>query len=134
MMTVLIIIFILSTTSLIGMLWFRSWEIKNKNREFEPQRKLPPEIYFRQVEKIMLYLTKHIVQWVVLVVVKYWFTLTTKAQKWILKKLPKIHDFFTKKPDQDVLKKTFVGRAILESKIKIKRVREKVKKESENAQ
>ena len=80
----------------------------------------------------MLYLTKHAVQWTVLVVVKYWFTLTTKTRGWASKNLPKVHKFFTKTEKvQDPQKRTFVERAILESKIKIKKVKERVRKEHE---
>lgn len=128
-MTILILIFIISTISLVGMLWYRAWEIKNNEGNLEIYRKLPPEIYFRQIEKIMLYLTKHAVQWVILIVVKYWFTLTTKTQKWVQKNSPRIHKFFEKK---ETNKKTFVGKAILESKIKIRKVKEKIKKEHED--
>ncbi len=124
------IIFALSTASLFGMLWYRAWEIKKAEKPLEIKRILPPEIYFRQIEKIMLYLTKHIVQWIVIGVAKYWFIFSTKSQKWFVTKLPRVHDFFTKKkPTSDKPTKTFVGRAILESKIKIKRVKERVKKE-----
>ncbi len=43
-------------------------------------RKIVPEIYFRQIEKIMLYLTKHIVQWLILISVKYWFIVLAKVK------------------------------------------------------
>ena len=124
------IIFIVSTASLFGMLWFRAWEIKNREKAFKIKRILPPEIYFRQIEKIMLYLTKHVVQWIIIGAAKQWFIFSTKSQKWFVKKLPRVHNFLTKKNTlNDQPTKTFVGRAILESKIKIKRVKERVKKE-----
>jgi len=132
-MLIFITIFIVSTISLFGMLWYRAWEIQTKGvSNFNPQRNIPPEIYFRQIEKIMLYLTKHAVQWIVLFVAKYWFIIAAKANNWVTKNLPKINKFFTKKEKgQDPTKRTFVERAILESKIKIKRVKERVKKEQE---
>jgi len=132
-MTVTIIIFLVAIISLFGMLMFRAWEIRNSAHE-EPikYRNILPTIYFRQVEKIMLYLTKHIIQSIVLVVVKYWFILSAKTKKWVLKKLPKINDFFKSDVKKNVVpKKTFVGKAILESKIKIQKIKERVKKDHE---
>jgi len=115
------------------MIMYRAWEIKTSRLEAEsPRRKILPEIYFRQVEKIMLYLTKHLVQWIVLSVVKYWFILSTKTKKYIVKNLPKIHTFFKKKSKTlNQKKNTFMRRAILESRTKIRRIKEKVKKDHE---
>lgn len=119
----------LSSLTAIGMLFYRAWQMETAGREnFLVIRKLPPEIYFRQIEKIMLYLTKHAVQWVVLSGAKGWFKIKAKTNKWIHKNSPKIHKFFEKK---ETGKKTFVGKAILESKIKIRRIKEKIEREIE---
>lgn len=130
-MTILIIIFFLTTMILASMLYYRAWQIdKIGQGNFNAQRKLPPELYFRHLEKIMLYLTKYAVQWVVLSGAKGWFKIKAKTNKWIQKNSPKIHKFFEKK---ESTKKTFVGKAILESKIKIRRIKERIEKEaSEN--
>jgi hypothetical protein len=130
-MLLITIIFLIAIISAFGMLFFRAWEIReHKNKESTYLRKIIPEIYFRQVEKIMLYLTKHIVQWIVLNAVKYWYIVTTKTKKLISQKLPKIHNYFKRKPNDDGIQKTsFVQRAIVESKIKIRRIKEKVKKD-----
>lgn len=131
-MTLIIIIFLIAIISLFGMLMYRAWEIKTLQVEMPVTiGDLFPEIHFRHIEKFMLYLAKHVIQWIVLVVVKYWFIVSTKAKKWIGKKLPKIHNFFSKKKElpDPFQKPSFVQRAVLESKIKIKRIREKVKKE-----
>ncbi len=126
-MTILIVIFILSTVALAGMLYYRAWQIdKAEKDKFSAQRKLPPELYFRHIEKIMLYLTKHIVQWLILSGAKCWFKIKAKTNKWIQKNSPRIHKFFEKK---ESTKKTFVGKAILESKIKIRRIKERIEKE-----
>lgn len=132
-MIVTIIIFLVAIISLFGMLVFRAWEIKTARLEKPIEsRNIFPIIYFRQVEKIMLYLTKHIIQWIVLVLAKYWFILSTRTKKWIFKKLPKINEFFKTQTKKNVIpKKTFVGKAILESKIKIQKIKERVKKDHE---
>jgi hypothetical protein len=115
------------------MLMFRAWEIRTSQIEKPAsEQDIIPEIHFRHVEKIMLYLAKHVIQWIVLVVVKYWFIVSTKVRNWIGRNWPKIYNFFKKKTeDINEKKNTFVSRAVLESKIKIKRIREKVKREHE---
>lgn len=91
-----------------------------------------PEVSFRHIEKIMLYLTKHIVQGIVLTTVKYWFIITTKGKKVLIDRWPKVNDYFKKKPGSpNTTKPSFVKRAIIESKTKIKKIKEKVKKEHE---
>lgn len=133
-MLVTIIIFFISIVSLFGMVMFRAWEIKTSRNETPLLiRKIVPEIYFRQIEKIMLYLTKHIVQWIVLVSVKYFYIVLTKTRKWTRNNLPKISKYFKSKA-QDIKQKndSFVKRAINESKAKIKRIKEKVRKEHED--
>ena len=117
------------------MLMFRAWEIKTSqiNKPL-PEQKNFPKLYFRHMEKIMLYLAKYIIQWIVLVVVKYWFIVTTKIKKWGEKNLPKIYLFFKGKPKkvEDLkIKHSFVRRAVLESKTKIRHIKEKIRKEHE---
>jgi len=132
-MLVIIIIFLIAIISMFAMMMFRAWEIETSRTDKQVStRKIFPEIYFRHVEKIMLYLTKHIVQWIVLMAVKYWFIVFTKTKKWIKKNQPKIFRFL-KKESKEVKKQSdsFVKRAILESKTKIKRIKEKVRKEHE---
>jgi uncharacterized protein YpmB len=134
-MTIIIIIFFVAIVLIFGMLFFRAWEINNSHvLKPEASKKVIPEIYFRQTEKIMLYLTKHIIQWIVLITVKYWFIVSTKTQKWICKNLPKIDNYFKKVPKEidDSKGVSFVKRAVIESKIKIRRIKEKVRKEHED--
>jgi hypothetical protein len=113
------------------MIYFKAWEIRNsKIEQSSTLRKILPEIYFRQIEKIMLYLTKHILQWIVITAVKYWFIILAKTRKWSLKKLPKIYKLFKAKNKEIIQQRnTFLSKAILESKIKIKRIKEKVKRD-----
>ena len=132
-MGVIIIIFFIAIILAFGMLFFRTWEIKTA--QVEPQieeRKFFPEIYFRHIEKIVLHLVKYGIQWLVLILVKIYFILTTKTKKWVGKNWPKINKYFIGKTKEVNGKgMTFAKRAILESKIKIRRIKEKVKREHE---
>jgi len=112
---------------------FRAWEIETARVEKPlPNKNIFPNIYFRHVEKIMLYLAKYIIQWIVLVTVKYWFIFYTKTKKLIKNKLPKIHCLFSKKPiNKDIHKNSFINKAILESRIKIRNIKEKIIREHE---
>lgn len=134
-MLIIITIFVITTLLVLGMLFYRAWEIReNKIEESISIHKIIPEIYFRQIEKIMLYLTKHIIQWIVLNLVKYWFIISTKTKKWIGKNLPRVHNLFKKKQNENGLQKTsFIRRAVIESKIKIRRIKEKVKNDHEES-
>lgn len=130
-MTLIIIIFSVAIISLFGMLIFRAWEIRTSRVEKSLSNiETFPKMQFRHVEKIMLYLAKLVIQWIVLIVVKYWFIISTKTKNWIGRNLPKIYEFFKEKTkDINQQKNSFVSRAVLESKIKIRRIKEKVKKE-----
>lgn len=114
------------------MLVFRAWEIRTNRIIIEESKpKYTPELSFRRIEKIVLFLLKHLVQWIVLSSVKAWYTTTTKIKIWLQNKLPKINRFFHKKTPTDSRKISFIQRAVIESKIKIKRAKEKIKKEHE---
>lgn len=132
-MIIFIIILFVAIIALVGMVTFRAWEIKSgKIPSISTSRNIFPEIYFRHTEKIMLYLAKHTIQWVVLVVVKYWFIFEAKTKKWLNKKLPQIRLFLEKFSKKLVgLKKLFAHKSVIELKNKIRHVRERVKKEHE---
>ena len=111
---------------------FRAWEIKKFNIPINsPSTEIIPKIHFRRIEKIMLYLIRHIVQWAVLVLVKYWFITLAKIKKLINKKLPKLHNFFQKKTIEGEKKKSFLSRTLSDLKMKIKHTKERVIKENE---
>ena len=133
-MWIIIILFFIAILSAFAMLSFRAWQIRTSRIETpENPRKIVPEIYFRQVEKIALYLAKHVIQWTVLTVVKYWFISTTKSKKWAHKNYPKIAKIFRKKEEKNGNSKiSFSKRARLELKSKIGRIKEKVKREHGN--
>ena len=133
-MILVFIIFISTILAAFGMLVFRAWQIRSARiviDENTPQFK--PELSFRHIEKIFLYTTKHIIQWIVLMSVKIWFLMVTKIKLFFQNKLPKINRFFQKKESNgiDSRKISFVERAVMESKIKIKRVKEKIKRDHE---
>jgi hypothetical protein len=133
-MLLTITIFFIAIISAFGMLTFRAWEIRTSRISIpEDGSQIVPDLSFRHVEKNMLYLTKHLVQSIVLVVVKYWFIITTKTKKWIADKWPKIHTYFEGKTEgaSELTKPSFFQKAILESKAKIKKIKEKVKREHE---
>lgn len=113
------------------MLVFRAWEIKTGRITLGEEPKYKLELSFRYIEKIILYITKHVIQWIVLSSVKLWFLVITKTRLLIQNKLPKISKFFQKKQNNDPRKISFVQRAVIESKIKIKKVKEKIKKDHE---
>lgn len=133
-MSIIIIIFFISIILAFGMLTFRAWEIRTA-RVSIPDNKdgVLPNISFRHVEKSMLYLTKHVIQGLILTCVKYWYIFITKTKKWVSEKWPKIHSYFEKKESVSLepSKPSFLEKAILESKAKIKRIKEKVKREHE---
>jgi hypothetical protein len=134
-MGIIIILFFIAVILAFLMLSFRAWEIETlRTLPNTSPRKLIPEMYFRHLEKIMLHLAKHIIQWIVLVTIKGWFIVTTKIKKWIGKNWPKVDKFFRReKNNTNPLKPSFVKRAVLESKVKIRRIKEKVKKEHEES-
>ena len=77
-----IIIFFIAIVTCFGMLAWKAWEIRTSRVAIEENSKIVlPDVPFRHVEKNMLYLAKHIIQSLLLVIVKYWFISTTKTKK-----------------------------------------------------
>ncbi len=114
------------------MLLFREWEIRTSKIEIKEEHKIHTgELSFRRLEKIILYLTKHIIQWIILSSVKAWFIIITKTKFWIKNNLPKVNKLFQKKVCSDSRKISFVEKAIVESRIKIKKAKDKIKKDHE---
>jgi len=130
-MIIVATIFFVAIIALFGMVMFRAWEIKSGQTEKPVSlRNIFPEIYFRHTEKIVLYLARHTIQWIVLMVVKYWFISLTRTKKWFDKKLPKIRVSIEKlSKNGNGIKKIFAHRSVIELKTKIKHIREKVRKE-----
>lgn len=111
---------------------FRAWEIRKvADSNPLPTRKLIPEIYFRHVERIMLYLAKHIIQSIVLLTVKGYFILSTRTKRWLGLNWPKVYNLFRKNPpvNPEPQQTTFFQKAVRESKAKIRKIKENVKKD-----
>ncbi len=128
-MTVLIVLFVIASGTAFGMLAFRAWEIRSGRVVVEMTAKPVPEISFRIIERSVLYSAKHIVQWIVIATIKYWFLAVTKVRKLVSEKWPAIHDRFTKKPVEGPVKPSFITKALLESKTKIKRIKQKIRED-----
>jgi len=128
-MTLIIIIFFIAIIGAFGMLMFRAWEIRTSRLIID--KTFTRELSFRYIEKITLFLVKHLIQWIILTSVKIWFLFVTKSKVLLQNKLPKVNKLFHKKTTGDSRKLSFVERAVMESKIKIKKIKEKIKKEHE---
>lgn len=131
-MTYLIIIFFVSLAIAFMMLNYSAWQVKNGERGKERTWMLvfPP---IRHIEKYLLYFLKHFIQKVILFCVKYWFLFITKIKKWIIENWPKIKNRFSKNKKEEIYPKSpsFLRRAVFESKVKIKRIRQKIKEEND---
>ncbi len=116
------------------MLLFRVHQIRTlKIKKSETTRMVITGIPFRYLERNMLYLIKHIIQELVFILAKYWFILAAKTKKCVSDKWPKINAYFEKKPELNIpYKHSFFRKAILESKAKIRSIKEKVKEEINN--
>jgi len=132
-MITLFIIFFISIVLAFGMLFFKAYEIKKNPDKYSPSEgNTIPEVPFRHVEKIVLYLLKNILQSFILIFVKYWFIVTNKIKKWFMDKWPKIHSYFIEKPKSiKSYRHSFVQKAVLESKAKIKVIKDKINEEME---
>lgn len=133
-MIYIIIIFIVSILTAFIVLNYSAWEVRSGLRKSERDWKiiLPP---VRQFEKYLLYSLKHLVQNLVLVVVKYWILFVTKVKKWVAETWPKIRNRIKKtshKIESEYPKgPSFMKRAIFESKIKIKRMKKQIEQEND---
>lgn len=131
-MIYLITIFLVSIVCAFMMLNYSAWEVKTGARS--PHRSwrivVPP---IRHIEKYLLYSLKHLVQNLILILVKYWILLATKIKRWILENWPKIKRRFVKEKDGSAYPKnpSFLRRAVFESKVKIKRMKQQIKQEND---
>lgn len=131
-MIYIVIIFLIAIITAYIVLAFRAWELRTGQAEKEIVDSPVQHLSIRQIEKIMLYLLKYFIQGLVLTVVKYWFTTTTKVSIWLKEKFPKINSLFIKKPQNtNPQRPSFVTKALLESKSKIKRLKQKIREEHE---
>lgn len=128
-----IIFFIIAIIVALGMLIFRAWEIKTMRVELQlntKQRGL--EFSYKDIEKTLLYIIRRIIFVVVLTCVKYWLIISTKIKKEVSENWPKIHKLFQSKPKEiSPRKHSFISQTILESKARISKLKEKIRKEHE---
>ena len=113
------------------MILFRAWEIRTKRLSSDHSGTPPHKVSFRHIEKSMLYLSKHIIQGIILVIVKYWFIGTTKLNKWLCKSWPKLYSLFNSDHDCSPTPPSFFQKTLKESKLKIRRIKEKVRRDHE---
>jgi hypothetical protein len=118
------------------MLTFRAWELRTSRISNGNSTSHMPSFWFRHVERNMLYLSKQVVQWLVLVVFKYWLITKAKTKKWLSENWPKVSKYFNFKKKGDhyngqanTMRISFAQRAIIESKLKIRKMREKIQEE-----
>jgi hypothetical protein len=127
---IVIIIFIVAILGAFLMVSYKAWTLRSlPASEIGNTIDYSETFSFRNIEKVVLYWAKHVAVGLVLVVVKYSFTFITKARKWLSEHRPKhaaeIAGLQIAKPY------SFMRRTIIEAKIKIKRVKEKIRREHE---
>lgn len=128
-MTISIIIFAVSLIVVFWVLVRSARQISTGKRQLKAD--FTPDISFRKIEKYVLYYTKNIVQVTVVTVVKYSMITALKTKKVLKDKWPSIHNSVKKvfKKREAGEKPSFIQKAILESKTKIRRIKDKVKKD-----
>lgn len=126
-MTISLIIFTISLLIVLGILISSARKVERGIRQIDKVR--VPDVSFRKIEKYMLYYTKNIVQITVITVVKYSMISAIKTKKIVREKLPHIHNKIKKVLSKKDNKPSFIQKAILESKTKIRRIKDKVKRE-----
>lgn len=128
-MTTSILIFAISLIVVFGILIRSVRQIRAGKRQLNED--FTPDISFRKIEKYVLYYTKNIVQITVVTVVKYSMITALKTKKVVKEKWPTIHTkikrVFNKREAGE--KPSFIQKAILESKTKIRRIKDKVKRD-----
>lgn len=131
-MIFVVLLFFISIIIALGMLSFRAWELRSERATFVQNEYLTFEFSFRKLEIIVLHYAKHIIQSFVLIIVKYWFLGIAKTKKWLMEKWPKVHHIIHKKnPVPISTKPSFFTKALMESKIKISRIKQKIRDEHE---
>lgn len=125
-----IIIFLVAIVISFGMLAYRAWEIETSRVAYNSSEKNEFGVPFRKIEKNIFFFTKHIVQHILVFVAKYWFIISIKTKKKYQEAWPKIHDYLLRKKITSREKNLFIKRAVIESKMKIRHIKEKIKREN----
>lgn len=124
-MIITITIFFIAIIVALGLLSYSAWEVDTGTRNSDSYPVF--KISIRKTEKYVLYYTKQILQSIVITVIKYWFIFITKTKKFIKEKWPHIICKLRPKPLNAGERPSFVRKAILESKIKVKRIKENIR-------
>jgi hypothetical protein len=131
-MIFVVLIFFIAIIIAFGMLSYRTWELRTGQVTFNPSDTEAFELSFRKMERTMLYVAKHLIQGFLLVVVKYWLIAITRVRKWLMEKWPKVYGVFkTKEPSPTPIRPSFFTKALMESKTKIKRLKQKIREDHE---
>lgn len=131
-MIFVIIIFFVSILTAFGILYYRKLELANGKGNIEQRTlKIIPDFSLRQLEKNFWILIKYGVQKLILFVVKYWIITNIRVKKWISEKWPLVLAIFKSKKTESETQKSpsFFTKALIESKYKIKRMKQKIKEE-----
>ena len=130
-MIINIIIFIVAIILAFSMLNYRAWKIQTA-QSFATENIYINEIKipFRRVEKVLKHLTRRGIQIVVVFFAKYWFIVVIKTKKKANEVWPRIHDYLVRKKLANKTGNIFLKRIMAESKMRIRYVREKVKREN----
>jgi hypothetical protein len=131
-MLINITIFFVALFFAFGMLTYRAWELKTSRVTIDGLHQTKSLVVpFRRIEKIFLYIAKHLIQSFLVFLAKYWFIISIKIKKKFDQLWPKIHAFLIRKKITSQNRNLFIKRAIFESKVKIRRIKEKVKRENQ---
>lgn len=128
-----IVIFFISTLLAFSILYLQIWKLQTGKVEHVSEQEARPILAdYKRIEKITLYVVKNITFVFILITVKYWYLMTTKLKKWFEEKKPAIVSILKiKQKEPKEFKPTFIRRAIFELKIRIKRIKQAIKKEHE---
>lgn len=125
MIIITITIFIVAIVASLCLLSYSAWEVETGVRKEDTYPVF--KISIRKTEKYVLYYTKWILQSIVINIVKVWFILVVKTKKFLKEKWPQLVHKLRPKPLEAGERPSFVRKAVIESKIKIKRVKENIR-------
>lgn len=125
MIIITITIFIVAIVTSLYLLSRSAWEVETgvRNPDTYPVFK----ISIRKTEKYVLYYTKWVLQSIVINTVKIWFIFIAKTKKFLKERWPKLVSKLRPKPLEPGERPSFARRAVIESKIKIKRAKENIR-------
>ncbi len=127
-----IIVFVIAIITAFIVLDYRVWQMRNSQEVVVFEVKNPAShITLRKIELGILHFLKYCMQKVIIISAKYWFLATAKSKKFISERWPKIHSIFQKKTviPSEIQQPSFFAKALMESKIKVRHLRKKIKED-----